>query len=207
MSSQDDEKIDLKETGISTTEAMLQEKEDAEMNEDVFDDELVKEQMAEMPEDGDFEFTAANGNKYRLTLKEKIFCIAFLEEKGNGVEAVIKAGYEVRYKDNKGEYIPNAYNRKLAAVMAYQMLRKLHITSYINLKLAEYGFTDDHVDKQHLFLINQDADLKTKLGAIKEYNALKGRLAPKKLDLSTLGEKIIGIEMVIPHGADNTTTE
>lgn len=206
MSSQDEEKIDLKETGISTTEAMLQEKEEAEMNEDVFDDELMEEQLKEMPEEGDFEYEY-NGRSYKLTLKQKMFCIAFLEEKGNGVEAVIKAGYEVRYKDNKGEYIPNAYNRKLAAVMAYQMLKLPHITSYISSKLEEYGFTDDHVDKQHLFLINQDADLKTKLGAIKEYNALKGRLAPKKLDLSTLGEKIIGIEMIIPHGANDTTTE
>ena len=206
MSSQDEEKIDLKETGISTTEAMLQEKEDDEMNEDVFDDDLIKEQMAEMPEEGDFEFEY-NGRKHKLTLKQKVFCIAYLEESGNAVEAVIKAGYECRYKDNKGEYIPNAYNRKLAAVIGYQNLKLPHISSYISSKLEEYGFTDDHVDKQHLFLINQDADLKTKLGAIKEYNALKGRLAPKKLDLSTLGEKIIGIEMVIPHGADNTTTE
>lgn len=204
MSSQDD--LQLKETGESTTEAMLQEKEEAEMNEDVFDDELVKEQMAEMGGEDDFKFTY-NGRDFKLTLKQKMFCIAYLEESGNGVEAVIKAGYECRFKDNKGEYIPFAYNRKLAAVIAYQNLKLPHISSYISSKLEEYGFTDDHVDKQHLFLINQNADLKTKMAAIKEFNALKGRLAPKKLDLSTLGEKIIGIEMVIPHGADNTTTE
>ena len=38
------------------------------------------------------------------------------------------------------------------------------------------GFNNENVDKQHTFLLNQFSDLKTKLGAIKEYNELKGRI-------------------------------
>jgi len=41
------------------------------------------------------------------------------------------------------------------------------------------GFNDENVDKQHSFLLNQYADLKSKLGAIKEYNQLKGRIVEK----------------------------
>lgn len=195
--------LELKETGESSTEVMLQEQEDKEMNEDVFDEGELDAVREENGGTDDFRFVGADGRDYKLTLKEKLFCIAFLEERGNGVEAIIKAGYEVRYKDNKGEPIPFAYNRKLAAVMAYEKLKRPHITSYINLKLAEYGFTDDHVDKEHLFLINQNADFKTKLGAIKEYNVLKGRIT-KKIDHTSGGERILGIEMIVPEGAKVT---
>lgn len=44
------------------------------------------------------------------------------------------------------------------------------------------GFNDQHVDKQLAFLITQSADLKAKLGAIREYNVLRGRIR-KKLDI------------------------
>lgn len=202
--SKNDDKI-INETGESTTEAMMEEKEAEEMNEDIFEEDLLEEVTAENKrggQDGDkISFTGTDGKAYKLTLKQQMFCLAYLEEKGNGVEAIIKAGYEVRYKDNKGEYIPNAYNRKLAAVMAYEMLKLPHITSFITLKLEEYGFTDDNVDKQHLFLINQYSDLKTKKSAIDSYNKLKGRIIDKH-DLTSGGEKILGIEIVNPYAGD-----
>lgn len=193
--------IDLeKDTGESTTEIMLQEQEENEFNEDVFDEGELDKVREENGGEDDFEYKGLDGKEYKLTLKEKLFCIAYLEERGNGVEAIIKAGYEVRYKDEKGEPINGAYNRKLAAVMAYEKLKRPHITSYINLKLEEYGFTDSHIDKQLLFLINQGADLKVKVAAIKEYNKLKGRISDK-IDLTSGGQKIIGIQMVVPEGA------
>lgn len=193
--------IDLeKQTGESTTEVMLQEQEEKEFNEDVFEEGELDKIREENGGVDDFTFKGLDGKEYNLTLKQKLFCIAFLEEHGNGVEAIIKAGYEVRYKDDKGEPIAGAYNRKLAAVMSAENLRKPSIYSYINLKLEEYGYTDDHVDKQLLFLINQGADFKTKLGGIKEYNKLKGRITDK-MDLTSKGQKILGIQMVVPEGA------
>ena len=86
-------------------------------------------------------------------------------------------------------------------VMAYQMLKLPHITSFINLKLAEYGFGDDHVEKEHLFLINQHADLKSKKAAIDMFYKLKGKYPSEKLDLTSGGQKILGIQMVVPEGA------
>lgn len=207
-----------KETGESTTEVMMEEKEAEEMNEDVFDEGLLEEVVNDNKREGQnengIEFTGLDGKTYKLSLKQQMFCLAYLEEKGCGVEAIIKAGYEVRYKDDKGEYIPNAYNRKLAAVMAYELLKKPHITSFINTKLEEYGFTDENVDKQSLFLINQYADLKVKKSAIDSYNKLKGRITDKH-DFTSGGEKILGIQIVRPEGAkdvvkngeSNTTEE
>ena len=40
-----------------------------------------------------------------------------------------------------------------------------------------------------MFLINQHADLKTKMSAIREFNALKARIQ-QKIDITSKGEKI-----------------
>jgi hypothetical protein len=56
------------------------------------------------------------------------------------------------------------------------LLTKPEICERINELLEAGGFNDENVDKQHTFLLNQFADLKTKLGAIKEYNELKSRV-------------------------------
>ena len=48
---------------------------------------------------------------------------------------------------------------------------------------AKLGFSDAFADKQLAFCMSQSADLRTKLAAIREYNALKGRVK-KKLELS-----------------------
>ena len=45
------------------------------------------------------------------------------------------------------------------------------------------GLNDAFADKQLAFVMSQSADLRSKMAAIKEYNALKGRIK-KKLELS-----------------------
>ena len=59
--------------------------------------------------------------------------------------------------------------------MAYKILRKPQIRSLIDAKLEEYGFNDYSVNQQHLFLLNQSADLKTKSKAIDMFYKLKGK--------------------------------
>jgi len=103
-----------------------------------------------------FKFTGLDGKDYSLTFQQKLFVEKYLEFKGNGVEAIIEAGYDVEYKKNGKS--TGVTNRKLAAVMAYENLIKPNISAYITLKLEEYGFNDDNVAKQHLFLINQLGD-------------------------------------------------
>jgi hypothetical protein len=66
-----------------------------------------------------------------------------------------------------------------AMACSSRLLSNVKIIERINSLLETGGFTDTNVDKQHLFLINQHADLKTKMNAIKEFNTLKGRIKTK----------------------------
>lgn len=116
----------------------------------------------------DFSYVSpADGKTYTMTLKERLFCEAFLDFKGDGVDAVYEAGY-------------NPKNSMVAASLAHENLRKPNLIAYINSKLEEYGFNDDNVEKQHLFLLNQSADLKTKSKAVDMFYQLKGKYAPVK---------------------------
>ena len=126
-----------------------------------------------------FKFTGLDGKEYSLTLQQKLFVEEYLEWKGDGVEAIIEAGYNVNYKNKKGEDT-GVPNRKLAAVIASQNLIKLNICAYVTLKLDEYGFNDDNIAKQHLFLINQFADLNAKKGGIDMFYKRFGKYAAKK---------------------------
>lgn len=116
----------------------------------------------------------ASVTKDGLTLRQEKFCQLYTsmdrEMFGNGVQSYIEA-FDVDI-DKKGAY-------QVAMVMASKELRKAKIIERINSLLDTQGFNDVNVDKQHLFLLNQHADLKTKLGAIKEYNVLKKRIDSK----------------------------
>lgn len=118
----------------------------------------------------DFSYTSPkDGKTYTLTLKEKIFSEAYLEFGGNGVQAVFKAGYKVK-------------NALVASAIAYENLRKPNIIAYVDSLLEQYGFNDDNVEKQHLFLLNQFGDLKTKAKAIEMFYRLQGKFKDKDSD-------------------------
>ncbi len=118
-------------------------------------------------------FIGKDGKTYNLQFKQRLFVECYLKNGGNGTQAVIDAKYNVNYKDKSGKDtgIPN---RGVAKVMAYEELRKPHITSLINAKLEEFGFNFDSVKQQHLFLLNQHADLKMKGKAIDMFYKLRG---------------------------------
>jgi len=109
-----------------------------------------------------------------LNLKQEQFCQLFVKPEndffGNGV-----ASYLEVYDIDKSK--PNWY--KTACAAASQLLSNIKVCKRINELLETSGFNDQNVDKQHLFLLNQFADYKTKLGAIREYNALKKRVENK----------------------------
>ena len=111
-----------------------------------------------------FKFTGLDKVEYTLTFKEKLFCEYYLKFKGSGVDAIYEAGYKPR-------------NSKVAASMAYNELIKVDISAYLALKLEEYGYNDDSVTKQHLYLINQFGDLPTKRAAIDMFFKRFGKYA------------------------------
>lgn len=123
-----------------------------------------------------------------LNLQQEHFCQLYVnadrELFGNGAQCYLEVyGSEYQAKYHK----PMKY--EVACVCASKELSKVKVIARINSLLETGGFTNENVDKQHLFLINQHADLKTKLGAIKEYNAVKKRVE-NKMTLEVSGVEI-----------------
>lgn len=112
----------------------------------------------------------------KLNPKQELFCKTYATEKeffGNGVQAYAEA-YDIDQSK------PNWY--KSTQVSACRLLSNPKIITRIQQLLDMGGFNHANVDKQLSFLIGQHADFKSKLGAIKEYNALKKRV-DKKVEL------------------------
>jgi len=112
-----------------------------------------------------------------LTKKQKEFAEYYTLLKYGGVECVVNAGYNVYDKNG-------LINRNLASSIASENLTKPAVTEYIQLLLDHTGFNDTNVERQHLFLLNQNMDLTNKRGALDMYYKLKGLYSPDKLELS-----------------------
>lgn len=124
----------------------------------------------------------------KLNPKQEMFCQLYATDReffGNGVQAYIEA------------YDPDTSQKnwyKAACASASRLLANVKVCERINQLLEEGGLNDQFVDKQLTFLVTQHADFKAKLGAIKEYNALKSRVV-SKLKLS--GDPENPIETVV----------
>lgn len=127
---------------------------------------------------------SASKTERGLSPEQEEFCLFYTSHKrelfGNGVRCYLEAY-------GKGKSKPMSF--MVAAALASRLLTTVKIIARINELLETGGFSNENVDKQHLFLINQHADLKTKLGAIKEYNELKERVK-KKVELGATKELI-----------------
>lgn len=145
-----------------------------------------------------FSFTGDDGKQYRLTLQQKLFCEKYCEFSASSIDAIVAAGYAVT--NEKG-----VLNRNLAYSMATENLTKPAIMAYINTLLSQYGLTDENVDKQLLFLVNQDVDFNSKKGAIDIYYKKKGSYAPEKKELdvsSKLNEALSRLAAVLPKSGE-----
>lgn len=111
--------------------------------------------------------------QYDLSLEQEMFCQYFTsptEFFGNGVQSYASA-YNVDLNTKSG------YNS--AKSSATRALKNPKILRRINDLLEAAGLNDVNIDKQLYLLVNQNADFKAKLGAIKEYNKLKQRITDK----------------------------
>lgn len=115
-----------------------------------------------------------------LNEKQLLFCKLFVSKDffGNGTLAYCEA-YDKDPEDVK------QYNS--ARHSASMLLSNVNISNHINNLLEASGLNDQHIDKRLLFLINQNEDKSTSLGAIKEYNKLKQRITDK-IDIKTSGD-------------------
>lgn len=108
----------------------------------------------------------------KLNERQELFCQLYATDReffGNGVQSYIEA-----YNPKR---TPNWY--KSAMADSSRLLSNVKIANRINELLELKGLNDGYVDKQLEFLITQFADFKSKLGGIKEYNQLKGRIVDK----------------------------
>ena len=119
---------------------------------------------------GIFKFKALDGEEHKLTLRQKKFVESYLSFYGNGVKAIFEAGY-------------NPKSARVAAAMAYENLTKPYIMAYVNVKLVEYGYSDENVKKHHLFLLNQFGNLNAKGKAIDMFYKKFGDYAPEKIKI------------------------
>ena len=111
--------------------------------------------------------------EYNLSLEQEMFCQYFTsptEFFGNGVQSYASA-YNVDLNTKSG------YNS--AKSSATRALKNPKILRRINDLIEAAGLNDINVDKQLYLLLNQNADYKAKLGAIREYNKLKQRITEK----------------------------
>ncbi len=115
------------------------------------------------------------GADFDLNPKQSLFCELYATSEeffGNGVKSYIKA-YDCAYST--------------AEANASVLLGNTRICEYINSLIELNGFNDQHVDKQLSMMINQHADPRVKIAAIKEYNILKQRIT-KKVELGATDE-------------------
>lgn len=132
--------------------------------------------------------------KTELNPEQELFCQLYATNReffGNGTQAYIEA-YDLDI-NKKGTY-------QTAMVSASRLLRNDKILLRLN-ELMEMGILNDaRVDKELAFLIEQNSELNTKLGAIKEYNALKTRIK-NKLDIN-LKTPLSNIKFVFKEDGD-----
>ena len=108
----------------------------------------------------------------KLTPKRELFCKLYATDRdcfGNGTQSYLKV-FNTKKK-------PITY--KTARTQAYLLLTNPDICSRIREQLDIY-INDEVVDKELGSVILQYGDLPPKVAAIREYNRVKGRLAPTK---------------------------
>jgi phage terminase small subunit len=129
-----------------------------------------------------FKFVSISGKEYKLNPQEKKFCEFYISLDGCGAEAYEQAGYECK-------------NRNVAKTGAWQLGQREHINAYINKLLNDQGFEDKNVAKQHLFLINQHADLASKSRGIDMFYKLGGKYAAEKVKFIDENEELTDEEI------------
>lgn len=129
--------------------------------------------------------------KDRLIPNHRLFCRYYATNevgtRGNGTRSYMKA-------------YPNSLETT-GAVNSFALLRKTNILTELKRLWSLTGLTDEEVDAQLAGLVRQDSDLKSKLGGIKEYNALKSRV--KSDGQPSVSKTLIQIVINSPDGKIN----
>lgn len=128
--------------------------------------------------------------KLKLEAQQEAFCQYFMsptEFYGNGVQSYA-AAYDKKI---------TSFNYDSIRAASARLLINPNVIKRLNELLDDSGFNDENVDKQLLFLINQGADFRSKLGALKEYNKLKQRITEKmQIEMPVAAIRIFPVQAI-----------
>lgn len=118
--------------------------------------------------------------KDKLSLKREAFCRFYTSQEielfGNGKNSYVLAyGLDLTVKGSE----------QTARANASRLLAIDSVMARVNELLEMGGFNDENVEKQHLFLLNQHANLPVKQKAVDSYYKLKGKNEPDKIVVET----------------------
>lgn len=117
-----------------------------------------------------FSFTDLDGAQHLLTPLQKKWADAYIgKAMFSRTDASFLAGYICK-------------NRNTAGAIGGENLQKPTIRAYIDKKLDDAGYNDTVVDRELLLAIRQTDQWGAKVSAIREYNDIKGRHAPEKVE-------------------------
>ena len=144
-----------------------------------------------------------------VTLKQEIFCQAWVDSVGNGTQSALIAfdivGKEIIDEDDPlkptNKELVKEWEEEIkllrlekkrifnvAGAMATECLRKPNVIKRIDEILEERGFNDDSVKREHFKLIKSSKD-EVRMRAIDSYYKLKGKITDK-FDHTTNGKEL-----------------
>lgn len=116
---------------------------------------------------------SAKKNEDGLTANQEKFCFNYASDReffGNGTQSYIDA-FNIDVGIGKGKT-----SIETCRYRAHELLTNPNVLDRIEELCESAVLNDQFVDKQLAFLIAQHAEFRPKLGAIQEYNKLKGRI-------------------------------
>jgi phage terminase small subunit len=154
--------------------------------------------------------------EYEVTMKQELFCQAWVDSVGNGTQSAFIAfdivGKELLELDKKDlteeqkVIIDKGY--KTASTMACEYLRKPSVIKRIDEIIEERGFNDEAVKREHFKLL-KEGDETVRMRAIESYYKLKGKITDRQ-DITSGGETLQPIMVKFIDGEnnkDNSNTE
>jgi len=134
----------------------------------------------------DSKFKGLDGNFYRITPKEKIFCEVWLETTNQTISAL--EAYDIKNKSlcmvrwtelNERDKIKRRQAEGTVAEIRSHKVRKVEIKAYLDKRLADAGYTGNEIWREHYKNIRQDRNLPAKNTAIDMYYKVKGEYKEK----------------------------
>lgn len=166
-----------------------------------------------------------NPKEKQLSIQQELFCHFYTindDLRGNATHSYAEAygykldempnddavyeEYDEKTGEGKGKILEPSTRAKAINVCAAEASRLLRSPKIQDRKIEMLNslLRDDYVDSRLAKWIQDDSEPSTSIAAVREYNKLKQRIV-EKVDLTSKGEIIKGIEYIVPETPKNET--